>query len=98
MRLKDKVAIVTGGGSGFGEVIATRFAREGAKVLIADINAQAGARVAREIGPQFVAADVTKSADWAKLVQAAGPSREIVANNAGRNHRNKPDLEATQGE
>src|SRR5437660_12810082 len=98
MRLKDKVAIVTGGGSGFGEGIATRFAREGAKVLIADINAQAGARVAKEIGAQFVAADVTKSADWAKLVQAAGPSLDIVINNAGWTHRNKPCLEVTEGE
>src|SRR5256885_11570402 len=98
MRLKDKVAIVTGGGSGFGEGIATRFAREGAKLLIADINAQAGARVAREIGAQFVAADVTKSADWARLVQAAGPGLEIVINNAGWTHRNKPCLEVTEGE
>src|SRR2546428_10444649 len=98
MRLKDKVAIVTGGGSGFGEGIATRFALEGAKLLIADINAQAGARVAREIGAQFVAADVTKSADWAKLVQAAGPRLEIVINNAGWTHRNKPYLEVTEGE
>src|SRR5712692_7566132 len=98
MRLKDKVAIVTGGGSGFGEGIATRFAREGAKVLIADINAQAGARVAKEIGAQFIAADVTKSADWAKLVQAAGPSLEIVINNAGWTHRNKPYLEVSEAE
>src|SRR2546430_14979179 len=95
MRLKDKVAIVTGGGSGFGEGIATRFAREGAKLLIADINAQAGARVAREIGAQFVAADVTKSADWAKLVQEAGPGLEIVVNNAGWAHRNNAYLEVT---
>src|SRR2546421_6881389 len=98
MRLKDKVAIVTGGGSGFGEGIATRFAREGAKLLIADINAQAGARVARETGAQFVAADVTKSTDWAKLVQAAGPDLEIVINNAGWTHRNKPYLEVTEDE
>src|SRR3989475_10496498 len=97
MRLKDKVAIVTGGGSGFGEGIATRFAREGAKLLIADINAQAGARVAREIGAQFVAADVTKSADWAKLVLAAGPSPEIVINNAGWTPRNKTYLPSTEG-
>src|SRR2546422_9790418 len=98
MRLKDKVAIVTGGGSGFGAGIATRFAREGAKLLIADINAQAGARGGREIGAQFVAADVTKSADWAKLVQAAGPGLEIVVNNAGWDHRHKPYLEITEGE
>src|SRR5467141_2905397 len=98
MRLKDKVAIVTAGGSGFGEGIATRFAREGAKLLIADINAPAGARWAREIGAQFVAADVTQSADWAKLVRAAGPSLEIVINNAGWTHRNEPYLEVTEGE
>src|SRR2546428_12575353 len=98
MRLKDKVAIVTGGGSGFGEGIATRFVREGAKLLIADINAQAGARVAREIGAQFVAAGVTKSADWAKLVQAAGPRLEIGINNAGWTPRHKPYLQVTEGE
>src|SRR6266850_3655368 len=98
MRLKDKAVIVTGGASGFGEGIATRFAREGAKVLVADINAQAGARVAREIGAQFVAADITRSADWAQLVQAAGPGLEIVINNAGWTHRNKPYLEVTESE
>jgi 3-oxoacyl-[acyl-carrier protein] reductase len=98
VRLKDKLAIVTGGGSGFGEGIATRFAQEGAKVLIADINAQAGARVAKEIGAQFVAADVTQSADWAKLVQAAGPGLDIVVNNAGWTHRNKPYLEVAESE
>src|SRR5882672_12174943 len=98
MRLKDKAVIVTGGASGFGEGIATRFAREGAKVLVADINAQAGARVAREIGAQFVAADITRSADWAQLVQAAGPGLEIVVNNAGWTHRNKPYLEVAESE
>src|SRR2546425_9586371 len=98
MRLKDKVAIVTGGGSGFGAGIATRFAREGAKLLIADINAQAGARVAREIGAQFVAAGVTESADLAELVQAARPGLENVINNAGLTHRNKPYLEIHERE
>ena len=49
MRLQNKVAIVTGAGSGFGEGIAKRFAQEGASVVVNDINAAAGARVAQEI-------------------------------------------------
>ena len=98
MRLKGKTAIVTGAGSGFGEGIARRFAQEGAKVIVNDINAQGGERVAREIGGQFVLADVTKGADWAKLVQAAGANLDIVVNNAGWTHRNKPYLEVSESE
>ncbi|MBT7943721.1 MAG: SDR family NAD(P)-dependent oxidoreductase, partial [Alphaproteobacteria bacterium] len=49
MRLKDKTAVVTGAGSGFGEGIAQRFAAEGARVLVADINADAAERVAEGI-------------------------------------------------
>jgi 3-oxoacyl-[acyl-carrier protein] reductase len=98
MRLKGKTAIVTGAGSGFGEGIARRFAQEGAKVIVNDINAQGGERVARELGGQFVLADVTKDADWAKLVQAAGASLDIVVNNAGWTHRNKPYLEVSESE
>jgi 3-oxoacyl-[acyl-carrier protein] reductase len=98
MRLKGKTAIVTGAGSGFGEGIAKRFAQEGAKVLVNDINAQGGERVAREIGGQFVLGDVTQGSDWAKLVRAAGANLDIVVNNAGWTHRNKPYLEVTEAE
>ena len=49
MRLEGKVAIVTGAGSGFGEGIAKRFAQEGAKVVVNDLDAGAATRVAREI-------------------------------------------------
>ena len=98
MRLKGKLAIVTGAGSGFGEGIAKRFAQEGAKVIVNDVNAQGGERVAREVGGQFVQGDVTKAADWAKLVQAAGASLDVVVNNAGWTHRNKPYLEVTEAE
>jgi len=97
-RLADKAAIVTGAGSGFGAGIAKRFAAEGAAVTVADINVQAGERVAREVGGQFVQADVTKGDDWVKLLRAAGDQLDIIVNNAGWTHRNKPYLEVTEAE
>ena len=98
MRLKDKVVIVTGAGSGFGAGIARRFSEEGATVIVADINAAAGEKIAREVEGKFVHADVTKGDDWAKLVRAAGPQLDIVVNNAGWTHRNKPYLDVTEAE
>jgi 3-oxoacyl-[acyl-carrier protein] reductase len=98
MRLKGKTAIVTGAGSGFGAGIAKRFAEEGAKVIVADINAQAGERVAKEVGGKFAPADVTKGGDWATLVAGAGAELDIIVNNAGWTHRNKPYLEVTEAE
>src|SRR5688572_22127243 len=98
MRLQGKTAIVTGAGSGFGAGIAKRFAVEGAAVLVADINAQAGERVAREVGGKFVHADVTRGSDWAKLLSAAGDKLDIIVNNAGWTHRNKPYLEVSEAE
>ena len=97
MRLKDKVAIVTGAGSGFGAGIARRFAEEGARVIVNDIDAK-GQKIAQQIGAEFVQADVTKGEDWAKLVRAAGERLDIVVNNAGWTHRNKPYLEVTEAE
>jgi 3-oxoacyl-[acyl-carrier protein] reductase len=101
MRLKDKVAIVTGAGSGFGAGIAKRFAQEGAQVIVNDINAEGGARVAKEVGGEYVQADVTKGADWARLVAAATAKfgkLDVVVNNAGWTHRRKPYVEVTEAE
>jgi 3-oxoacyl-[acyl-carrier protein] reductase len=98
MRLQGRTAIVTGAGSGFGEGIARRFAQEGAKLIVNDINAQGGERVAREVGGRFVQGDVTKTQDWAKLAAAAGPELAIIVNNAGWTHRNKPYLEVSEAE
>jgi len=97
MRLKGKVALVTGAGSGFGAGIARRFAEEGARVVVNDV-APAGEKVAKDIGGRFVQGDVTRGADWQKLVREAGPALAIVVNNAGWTHRNKPYLEVSEAE
>ncbi|HVJ13347.1 MAG TPA: glucose 1-dehydrogenase [Burkholderiales bacterium] len=98
MRLKNKIAIITGAASGFGAGIARRFSEEGADVIVADIDSAAGERIAREVEGKFVHADVTKGDDWGKLVRAAGDKLDIVVNNAGWTHRNKPYLEVTEAE
>ncbi|HTQ74383.1 MAG TPA: glucose 1-dehydrogenase [Burkholderiales bacterium] len=97
MRLKDKTAIVTGAGSGFGAGIAKRFAEEGARVVVNDVSDR-GEKIAREIGGRFVQGDVTKGDDWARLVREAGASLDIVVNNAGWTHRSKPYLEVSEAE
>jgi 3-oxoacyl-[acyl-carrier protein] reductase len=97
MRLKGKTAIVTGAASGFGAGIARRFAEEGAQVIVNDLSPQ-GEKVAKELGGRFVPGDVTKGADWARLVREAGDKLDIVVNNAGWTHRNKPYLEVTEEE
>jgi 3-oxoacyl-[acyl-carrier protein] reductase len=106
MRLQGKTAIVTGGGSGFGEGIAKRFAREGANVVVNDLNGAAAERVASEIALDHgraiaVPGDVTKREDWKTLFDAAiedFKSVQVVVNNAGTTHRNKPVLEVTEAE
>ena len=90
MRLQDKVAIVTGGASGFGAGIARRFASEGAHVVIADMNEAAAQKLAGEIGGLAVRADVSRGVDVKALAEAAVKKFgdiDIVVNNAGVGHK-----------
>ena len=100
-RLKDKVAIITGGASGFGEGMARRFAEEGAKVVVADLNAKGAERVATEIGEDAIATttDVSLRADIDEMVEAAMQAFgrvDIMVNNAGYTHRNGDMLEVSE--
>ncbi len=93
MRLKDKVAIITGAASGFGEGMAKRFAEEGAKVVVADLNAKGAERVAAEIGASAIAVttDVSLQSEFDQMVAAAMAAFgriDIMVNNAGYTHRN----------
>lgn len=92
-RLKDKVAIVTGGASGFGEGMARRFAEEGAKVVVCDLNARGAERVAADIGKNAVAVttDVSQKSEFVEMVEVAMSTFgriDIMVNNAGYTHRN----------
>ena len=93
MRLADRTAIVTGGGSGFGAAIAATLAREGAKVVVADIDGAAAERVASGLGEALaVAADVTSDADTGRMVATATERfgrLDILVNNAGVSHWNQ---------
>ena len=102
MRLQGKVALVTGGASGFGAETARRFAQEGAAVVILDLNGDGAIQVANEIGnAKGLKGDVTVRTDIDEAVRLATGAfgrLDIVVNNAGWTHRNKPVLEVTEQE
>lgn len=88
-KLQGKVVIVTGGGSGFGQGIVTKFIQEGAKVVLVDINEENGANVAKAQpagSAVFVQGDVSCEADWVKTRDATLSQFgriDVVVNNAG---------------
>jgi 3-oxoacyl-[acyl-carrier protein] reductase len=103
MRLANKVALVTGAGSGFGAAIATTFAREGARVVLADLNEAAARKVAAAIGEAAIAVrcDVSKRPDVDAAVKAALDAfgrLDIVVNNAGVAHTRRPAIEVSEDE
>ena len=99
MRLKGKTAIVTGGGSGFGAGIARKFAAEGARVMVADINLEAAQEVADEIGgiaQQVDVADADSVHAMAHAAFVAFDTLDILVNNAGITHMPAPMEEVSE--
>src|SRR5690606_29925140 len=94
MRLQDKVALITGGGGGIGRETALLFAREGARVVVVDVNDAAGEQTVEAVQAQggeaiYVHADVARSADCAAMVAAAEShfgKLNVLFNNAGIMH------------
>ncbi len=105
MRLKDKVAIVTGGAHGMGEAEARLFAKEGAAVVIADVLSREGEAVAAEINAiqgraHYVQTDVTSETDWQKLIAETIRTYgrlDILVNNAGISGSSVGDPDGFEG-
>ncbi len=93
-RLAGKIALITGGASGFGAGIARRFAEEGARVLIADLNGAAADALAKDLqGARAFACDVSNAESVAALAGFAAEALgavDIVVNNAGVGHKPRP--------
>ena len=99
--LQDKVAIVTGAGSGFGEAIAKQFAQQGATIAVLDFNLEQAERVAKEIGGNSIAVQVDVGDFEAVQTAVTDVSRQlgsvhILVNNAGITHKNMPMLEVDE--
>ena len=89
MRLAGKVAIITGAAQGIGEAYARRFAAEGARVVVADVNAEKGTAVAREIGGVFERVDVASEEDTKRCARAVAERLgriDVLLNNAAIFH------------
>ncbi len=101
MRLQDKRTLVTGAASGFGLGIAQRFAAEGAKVAVVDLNGEGASRVADEIGAGAIAitCDVSQGREVEAAVEAvrdAFGGLDVVINNAGWTNPNRPLMETDE--
>ncbi|HEY8461056.1 MAG TPA: glucose 1-dehydrogenase [Blastocatellia bacterium] len=104
MRLKDKVALITGGGGGIGRESALLFAKEGASVVVVDINDEAGNKTVDLIRSQegraiYVHADVSKAEDCERMVDMAEKGfgkLDALFNNAGIMHHSDDDAVATE--
>jgi len=103
MRLQDKVALITGAGSGIVRQTALLFAGEGAKIVVVDINDAGGQKTVQMVEEQggqatYVRADVSKATDCENMVRAAEDTYgklNVLFNNAGISHANDDDAITT---
>ena len=100
-QLENKVALITGAGSGFGEAMAARFVAEGAKVAVVDLRADQARRVADALGERAIAIEADVSCFSAVKDAVAATVRafgapDIVVNNAGFTHKNSPLLDVDE--
>ena len=92
MRLKNKIAIITGSASGFGKGIAKKFSQEGAKLIMVDINSKLLKKISKNLSQDYFVADVSKISDFKSLKNFAYKKYgniDIVVNNAGVTHKPK---------
>ena len=101
MRLKNKVAIITGSASGFGKGIAEKFTEEGAKLIMVDINSRLLKKVSKNLSQDYFVADVSKSSSFKSLfnyVYRKYKTADIIVNNAGVTHKPKSMETVTEKE
>ncbi len=101
MRLKEKISIITGAASGFGKGIAEKFSKEGAKLILADINKDLLEKVSKDLNQDFLHTDVANSNSMQQLadyVLKKYGTIDIMVNNAGITHLPKPLEEVSEDE
>ena len=101
MRLKNKVAVITGSASGFGKGIAKKFTEEGAKIIMVDINSKLLRKVSKNLSQDYFVADVSKSSEFKSLLNYVYKNyrtTDIVVNNAGVTHKPKSMETVTEKE
>tara|TARA_Y100000590_G_scaffold376783_1_gene442593 strand:- start:1408 stop:2148 length:741 start_codon:yes stop_codon:yes gene_type:complete len=101
MRLNKKISIITGAASGFGKGIAEKFSKEGAKLILVDINENLLEKVSKDLNQDFFYADVANSSSMKKLseyVLKKYGTIDIMVNNAGITHLPKPLEEVSEEE
>ena len=99
MRLKNKIAIITGSASGFGKGIAKKFSEEGAKLILVDINSNLLKKVSKSLFQDHFVADVSKDSNFKSLLKYAFKKYnrvDIIVNNAGITHKPK-NMETVTG-